>query len=200
MAIAVGNAAVGQRVQILTSELTVDPNLYRVTGIDRQLVMLEILCPTCDGSGLRAIEKCTPCNGTGSTGRHRIHHTRIARIFGSDGDMIYDSDPIEKETKMATPKATPKATAAATTDTVVDVKSIRGDGELFSKSVGFDHDTIKVEANVVISKDHRSFRVFNTYNGTLGKKGKAGKVYTLADEKAYDRKAAQLSKQGYSKK
>lgn len=195
-----GNAAVGQRVQILTSEMAVDPLLYRVSGVDRHLVMLEIVCTACNGSGVRTIEKCSPCDGSGRTGKHRVHHSRVARIFSSDGNTIYDSSPIEKEQKMATPKATPKATAAVTTETVVDVKSIRGDGELFTKNVEFDHDSIKVEANVVITKDHRTFRVFNTYNGTLGKKGKAGKVYTLADEKAYERKTSQLTKQGYTKK
>ena len=101
---------------------------------------------------------------------------------------------------MATPKA-PKATSTAAPATpTVDISTIRGDGEMFTKGVGFDHSNISVEANVVIAKDHKSFRVFNTYNGGLGKKGKAGKVYTLADEKAYERKVAQLSKQGYSKR
>jgi hypothetical protein len=196
-----GNAAIGQRVQITTSEMTLDPNIYRVSALDRHLVMLEIICSACDGTGLRTIEKCTSCGGTGLTGRHRVHHSRIARIFSSDGETIYDSEPIvEKEIKMATPKATPKTATSTPTESVVDVKTIRGDGEMFSKSVGFDHDSITVEANVVITKDHRSFRVFNTYNGTLGKKGKTGKVYTLADDKAYDRKVGQLSKQGYSKK
>lgn len=199
---ATGNAGIGQRVQITTSEMAIDPNIYRVSGLDRHLVMLEIICSGCSGSGKRGIETCATCSGSGVTGKHRVHHSRVARIFDSEGETIYDSEPIEKETKMATPKASPKPSpsATATPESVLDVKTIRGDGEMFSKSVGFDHDSITVEANVVISKDHRSFRVFNTYNGTLGKKGKAGKVYTLADDKAYDRKLAQLTKQGYTKR
>lgn len=198
------SASIGSKVQIMTSEMTTDPNMYLVTGLDRHLVMLNTICVACSGTGMRSIEQCVPCSGTGHTGKRRIHHSRIVKIFGSNGDMIYDSNPVEKEKKMASPKAASKSTATSTPATtsapVVDVKSIRGDGELYTKGVEFDHDSIKVEANVVISKDHRTFQVFNTYNGTLGKKGKAGKVYTLADEKAYERKVTQLTKQGYSKR
>jgi hypothetical protein len=79
----------------------------------------------------------------------------------------------------------------------VDFATLKSQGELYSKSVNFDHTEFRVEAHVLIEKDHSAFRVFNSYNGSLGKKGKTGKSYPLADEAAYENKVSQLTKQGY---
>lgn len=184
--------AIGQKCQVFTSENQLDPSFYRVTSYDRQVINLQLLCHSCGGTG-RVTGACLSCKGSGLGAKHRVHHTRIARIFGEGDVPVFEAAALGKEKHVATTKPKPVAE-------VVSLKDLKDEGELYTKQVSFDHDNIKVDANVVITKDHRSFRTFNTYNGSLGKKGRAGKQFTLADEKEYDRKVGQLKKQGYKKK
>jgi len=178
------------RVQIYTSELTIDPNIYEVENQTNSTIYLKMLCSFCNGTGNnRTVGQCKSCGGTGIAARHRIHQTRIAKVFDSHGDILFESSLGRSKSMSASTK---KDTA-----TQVDISTLKTQGELWSKMVNFDHSTIKVEAHVLIAQDKRSFQVFNTYNGALGKKGKTGKQYSISDDKAYDRKVTQLKKLGY---
>lgn len=179
------------RVQIYTSELTVDPNIYVVENQANSTIYLKMLCGSCNGTGENraALVTCKSCNGTGITTRHRIHQTRIAKVYDSQGDIIFESSLGRSKTMSTSAK---KESAA-----LVDLATLKSQGELWSKAVNFDHSAIKVEAHVLIGTDKRSFQVFNTYNGALGKKGKTGKQYKISDDKAYERKVSQLKKLGY---
>lgn len=180
------------RVQIYTSELSVDPNIYEVENQTNSTIYLKMLCGFCNGTGSnRTTGTCKTCIGTGIAARHRIHQTRIAKVFDSHGDVIFESS-LGRSKTMATSS---KKEAAA----LVDLNTLKAQGELWSKAVNFDHSAIKVEAHVLIAADKRLFQVFNTYNGALGKKGKTGKQYSISDDKAYDHKVAQLAKLGYVK-
>lgn len=182
------------KVQVYTSELAIDPSIYLVEAQEKSLVIMKIVCSFCQGAGQHRGAECKECKGTGTGARHRVHHSRIARIFDTEGNIIYEtSTNVGKEKQVA--QVTPKKTVAP-----VDFKDLKSQGELWSKGVEFDHAAIKVEAHVLVAPDQRTFQVFNTYNGTLGKKGRAGKNYPLADEKAYERKISQLKKQGYKKR
>lgn len=187
------NPVASTRVQIYTSELEIDPNIYEVENQNNSTINLKMLCAFCRGSGesrnANVKTPCKSCGGTGATARHRVHQTRIAKIFDKNGECIFESNL----GKSKTASAASKKEAAVT----IDISNLKTQGELWSKTVNFDHTEIKVEAHVLISTDKRSFQVFNTYNGALGKKGKAGKQYQLTDDKAYARKANQLTKLGY---
>ncbi|MEM3097502.1 MAG: hypothetical protein QXU32_02115 [Nitrososphaerales archaeon] len=174
------NGVPNVKVQIYTSEMCLDETLYCVESYIKDIVVLKPVCDECDGNG-----SCNKCNG-----RIKLHHTRIARIYDDNGNVIFDADGVRKEKQMSTEQ---KAEA-------VSIDDLKSQGELWSKDVNFDHASYKVEAHVLIAPDHRSFRVFNTYNGTLGKNGKLGdKTYTLEDDAAYERKIAKLKRQGYKK-
>lgn len=186
----------GQIVQIFNSELKIDPEYYRVMSQDRNIVSLGVLCIHCKGTGnINAVITCKSCNGTGTVGKRRVHHSRVARVLDDNLIVVYEVDSLEKEK----PVAQTKQTKVAPTE-VVSIASLIGNGEHYAKPVSFDHDGVTAEANVVIAADHRSFVTFNTYNGSLGKKGKGGKSYPLADDKSYEQKINQLKKQGYTKK
>lgn len=178
------------RVQIYTSDLTIDPTIYVLNKQERNIVYLNVICESCNGHG----GKCVQCGGSGidKLKKHRVNYTRVAKMIDQSDNVIYESNTsIEKEIHM---------NAATKQVDAVDLKALRTEGEIFSKQVSFDHEGIKVEAHVLIANDKRSFRVFNTYNGTLGRKGKAGKIYELASDTAFDRKIEQLKKQGYKKR
>lgn len=180
------------KVQIYTSELVVDPNIYVIENHERSIVNLRVICSFCSGNGLYRGDSCKHCKGSGASARHRVHQSRIAKVFDHGGNIVYESNVIIKEKQMTTP------TQKQPVD-IVNLNTLKEQGELFTKQVSFDHNSISVEANVLIDNDHKSFRVFNTYNGTLGKKNKTGKSYVLSDSNSYDRKVSQLSKQGYKK-
>lgn len=181
------------RVQIYTSELGIDPNIYEVENQINSTVHLKMLCSFCKGNGKARNGTdevlCKSCGGSGSTAHHRIHQTRIAKVFDKNGELLFESPAGKSKTSTSAAK---KEAAV-----VIDLNNLKSQGELWSKGVKFDHTAIKVEAHVLIATDKRSFQVFNTYNGALGKKGKAGKQYQLTDDKAYERKAGQLAKLGY---
>ena len=187
------NPVASTRVQIYTSELEIDPNIYEVENQNNSTINLKMLCTFCKGSGESRNGEgklaCKSCGGSGATARHRVHQTRIAKIFDKNGECIFESNLGKSKVTSAASK---KEAAVA-----IDISNLKTQGELWSKTVNFDHTEIKVEAHVLISIDKRSFQVFNTYNGALGKKGKAGKQYQLTDDKAYARKINQLSKLGY---
>lgn len=178
------------KVQVYTSEFTIDPNIYVVESQERNIVNLKIICSFCTGTGSYRDNACKHCKGSGAGTKHRVHQSRIARVFDDGGSIVYESNVTIKEKPM-TQKSQPIDT--------VNLDTLKEQGELYTKQVSFDHGSISVEANVLVATDHKSFRVFNTYNGTLGKKNKTGKSYTLADDKAYDRKVEQLKKQGYKR-
>lgn len=185
----------GQAVQLFTSELTLDPAIYKVIAQDRNIISLRIICGNCKDIP-NLITPCKFCNGSGEVGKRRVHHSRIARVLDSALNVIYEVDSISSKEK---PVAEIKQTKATPAENVVDLKTLVGNGEHYTKGVSFDHETVAAQAHVVINTDHKSFVVFNTYNGNLGKKGKGGKQYPIADEKAYTEKVAQLAKQGYVK-
>lgn len=185
--------ATGQAVQLFNSELTLDETIYKVIAQDRNIISLRIICGSCKDKPNPVIP-CKICEGSGEVGKRRVHHSRIARVLDDAYNVIYEVDSIAKEKPVTEAKQT-----KATTEAVVDLKTLVGTGEHFTKSVSFDHTTVAAQAHVVIAADHTSFIVFNTYNGGLGKKGKSGKTYPIADEKAYTEKVNQLTKQGYAK-
>lgn len=183
----------GQAVQIFTSELTLDPAIYKVIAQDRNIISLREVCNDCSGNTNKPLS-CKACNGTGEVGKRQVHHSRIARVLDEDLKVVFEVNSFDKEKPVANAKQ-----AKATPASAVDLNTLIGTGEHFTKAVTFDHQGVNAAAHVVINADHKSFIVFNTYNGTLGKKGKSGKQYPIADEKAYTEKVNQLTKQGYTK-
>jgi hypothetical protein len=178
------------KVQIYSSDLNVDPNLYIVESQNGNIISLKTICSFCNGvQGAQ----CSHCNSSGIGLRRKVHYTRVVKVFDSNNNIVYETSTKEKQMTVA--KQKPEA--AATTESI-DFKSLHG--ELFSKQVKFDHTSIAVEAHVLIATDKHSFMVFNSYNRALGKKGRIGKSYPLTDNKTYERKVAQLLKQGYVKR
>lgn len=189
----------GQAVQIFDSELAVDPTIYKVTSQDRNIIGLKIMCGGCKDNA-NPLFPCKVCNGTGEVGKRRVHHSRIARVLDENLNVIYEVDSISKEKPMVQEKQATPSTKATTE--AVDLKTLVGNGEHYTKAVSFDHASVAAQAHVVINADKKSFLVFNTYNGSLGKvkPGKTyGKQYPIADDKAYAEKVSQLTKQGYAK-
>lgn len=185
----------GQAVQLFTSELTLDPTIYKVIAQDRNIINLRIICGNCKDVP-NSITPCKICSGTGEVGKRRVHHSRIARVLDDSLNVIYEVDSLSSKEK---PVTEVKQTKTAPTENAIDLKTLVGNGEHYTKGVEFDHATVAAQAHVVINADHKSFVVFNTYNGNLGKKGKGGKSYPIADDKAYTEKVAQLLKHGYVK-
>lgn len=137
--------------------------------------------------------------------------------------MNSNENPTPQTPPVVAPQATDPAAPAPTAAPVVakkegkkaektervDFKSMLAAGhEIWSKGVDFTDkdkkpiDGIKAECHCVFALDLKSFRVFNTYNGTMGQGSKKkanpdGVTYQLADEKAVEKKRADLKKKGY---
>jgi hypothetical protein len=181
------------QVQIYTAqgEGKVDPFIYRVTGFRQSIVELENV----------------------ETGKfHRVHKTRIAKILVNDKDLEEVQKVMDKTAEKPKVKAKPKKQKPEKPERV-DFKQMIIDGwEIWSKQVKFtDKDQndiagIKAEAHCAIAPDQKSYRVFNTYNGALGTKAKEkkknpdGVSYSLADEKALEKKRKDLEKKSYKKR
>ena len=181
------------KVQIFTGQGNgdVDPSIYKVTGFRQGIIELENI----------------------KTGKfHRVHKSRIAKIIVDDKDLeevqkaMDDTAEKQEVAKSKQPKKSVKPER-------VDFKQMAADGwEVWSKVVKFtdkdqnDVPGIKAEAHQAIAPDLKSYRVFNTYNGSLGKKAKEKKVnpegvtYSLADDKALEKKRKDLDKKGYKKR
>jgi hypothetical protein len=170
------------KIQIFAPDATVDPHIYVVEGHHNSIITIKLPCKQCVGTG------CGTCNMTGVIGRHKIHQTRVAKAYNKYDEIIFESAQCNKH-----------SCVDDTNGSVMKLSDLKHQGELWSKKVKFDHGDIKAEAHVLISNDKKQFQVFNTYNGMFGRRGKAGKIYELSDSKSYDRKIAQLQKQGYKK-
>ena len=169
------------KIQIFSADASVDPNIYVVEGQQNNVITIKLPCKQCSGSG------CSTCNMTGISNRYKIHQTRVAKAYNKYDEVIFESASCNKNSQKDD------------TTNAMKLSDLKGQGELWSKKVKFDHADTKAEAHVLISTDKKQFQVFNTYNGMFGRRGKAGKIYQLADMKAYDRKINQLHKQSYKK-
>jgi len=171
------------KIQIFNGDLSIDETIYQIETQDKQWVSIKASC--CNSTN------CDKCNGTGIIKRC-IHHTRIAKMFDTDGRIIYEADDCKNQNKS-------EVESHESTSEAINWAKLKTDNELFTKVINFDHGGVKAEAHVLIANDKKTFQVFNTYNGSLGKKGKTGKTYPISSLKAYERKIEQLKKQGYIK-
>lgn len=168
------SVAPGDRVRVITSGNTLDPNTYVLESFD----------------GIKANLICVETNI-----RMSLHRSRVsASDERTEEEIMNDSNEKTKITT-ASKQKTAKASAERTPfDFAAELAALGAGAEHWRKTNNFDHDSITSEAHVLISGDRASFRSLNTYDGSLGKNGKAGQIYDL---KNYDKKVKDLQTRGY---
>lgn len=183
----------GEQVQILTSGGEVDPNIYVIEHVGRDLVGL-----TCRETGItikvnsQRIHKIIKEKNMNDTDTATIEETTI--------DLAPETTTAttEKPKKEKTPKAPPAP---------IDWDRLVSDGyEVWTKeglTLGTDPKVseIQVAAHCVIDPEgteNRGYEVFNSYNGTRGAKGKSGKHYPFTEKNTIEKKRKTLAKKGYT--
>lgn len=182
-------------VRILTSQGSIDPNIYTVDFVK--------------GSQVGLTNQSTNINT-------KVHSSRIHEILGEEKMTTETTNP-ETTTTTTTKtkrKRTPKAPPAQ-----VDFDTLIADGyEPWVKtgiSLGKDAKVkdIAVAAACLIDTQGRldnedlenslnqsrsGYEIFNLYNGTRGKKGKRGKFFPFTEKNTIEKKRKALEKAGYT--
>jgi hypothetical protein len=180
----------GENVQILTSGGKIDPNIYNVEFIKKDLIGL-----SCKETGIQI----------------KVNNQRIYKVLNQKGNEMNDIATVDKiATKVVgtpgfsiTPK--PKIKSAKSQPIKIDFDSMAENGfEIWTKSglsLGDDPKVTKINvaAHCIIdpSPEPRGYEVFNSYNGTRGVKGKNGKRYYFSEKMTLEKKRKLLAKKGY---
>jgi hypothetical protein len=190
---------IGNSVQILTSQGSIDPNIYIVNYVKGTQVGL-----TNQATGIQT----------------KVHSSRIHGTLGEiEMDNIVTTETITTD-ETETPKIKIKRTRTPKTPTaLVDFNALVADGyEPWVKgglSLGSDNKVkdIRVAAACLIDTQGRldneglengldqsrsGFEIFNLYNGTRGKKSKRGKFFPFTEKNTIEKKRKSLEKNGYT--
>jgi hypothetical protein len=184
-------------VKILTSQGSIDPNIYTVDFVNGTTVGI---------------------TNQSTNVQTKVHSSRIHEVLGENA---MDTDNTTTETTTTTKPKAKRVRKAKAPPEPVDFDALVADGyEPWIKgglSLGSDAKvaSIKVAAICLIDPQGRhesltapdsahpvgtaGYEIFNLYNGTRGKKGKIGKFFPFTEKNTIEKKRKSLEKSGYSR-
>jgi hypothetical protein len=183
-------------VKILTSQGSIDPNIYVVDFVSGTTVGI---------------------TNQSTNVQTKVHSSRIHEVLGENA---MDTDNTTTETTTVKPKAK-RVRKAKTPPAPVDFDALVADGyEPWIKrglSLGSDAKVASIQVAAVCLIDSQGrhealtapdsahpvgtagYEIFNLYDGTRGKKGKVGKFFPFTEKNTIEKKRKSLEKGGYSR-